>query len=187
MWFATWNGLYKFDGYTFKNYKAHPGDNIELSNNRLDYIKEDRYGYIWMQTYDHQVYRFNPRTGQFQAIPYGKYSSQDIYVLSTGDIWITTTQGELLHVSTHPETHELTAVNFFNTNKIHTSGKVNGIYLDKQQEPWILTENGLYRASTDAGKTAVQSYFTSQSEKYSFYDAQKLEVIFILPRQKGGC
>ena len=22
MWFATWDGLYKFDGYTFNNYKA---------------------------------------------------------------------------------------------------------------------------------------------------------------------
>ncbi len=36
MWFATWDGLYKFDGYTFNNYKAHPGDSIGLSNNRLD-------------------------------------------------------------------------------------------------------------------------------------------------------
>ena len=26
LWFATWNGLNKFDGYTFKNYKAFPGD-----------------------------------------------------------------------------------------------------------------------------------------------------------------
>lgn len=133
MWFATWNGLYKFDGYTFKNYKAHPGDNIELSNNRLDYIKEDRYGYIWMQTYDHQIYRFNPKTGQFQAVPYEKYSSQDIYVLSTGDIWFTTLQGELVHVSTHPDTHELTVVNFFKTNQIPVPEKVNKIYQDKQQ------------------------------------------------------
>ena len=43
LWFATWDGLYKFDGYTFKNYKAHPGDSIGLSNNRLDNIKEDKY------------------------------------------------------------------------------------------------------------------------------------------------
>lgn len=57
MWFATWDGLYKFDGYTFNNYKAHPGDSIGLSNNRLDNIKEDRYGYIWVQSYNHQVYR----------------------------------------------------------------------------------------------------------------------------------
>ena len=44
MWFATWDGLYKFDGYTFNNYKAHPGDSIGLSNNRLDNIKEDKIG-----------------------------------------------------------------------------------------------------------------------------------------------
>lgn len=24
IWFATWNGLNKFDGYTFKNYKSIP-------------------------------------------------------------------------------------------------------------------------------------------------------------------
>ena len=60
MWFATW---------------AHPGDSIGLSNNRLDNIKEDKYGYIWVRSYDHQVYRFNPRTEQFQAIPYENYLS----------------------------------------------------------------------------------------------------------------
>ena len=54
MWFATWDGLYKFDGYTFKNYKAHPGDSIGLSNNRLDNIKEDKYGCIWVQSYDNK-------------------------------------------------------------------------------------------------------------------------------------
>lgn len=174
MWFATWNGLYKFDGYTFKNYKAHPGDNIELSNNRLDYIKEDRYGYIWMQTYDHQIYRFNPKTGQFQAVPYEKYSSQDIYVLSTGDIWFTTLQGELVHVSTHPDTHELTVVNFFKTNQIPVPEKVNKIYQDKQQNQWILTENGLYRVNMTTGKAIVQSYFVNQpTGKQSFYDASE--------------
>ena len=84
MWFATWDGLYKFDGYTFNNYKAHPGDSIGLSNNRLDNIKEDRYGYIWVQSYNHQVYRFNPRLERFQAIPYDNYLSLDMYVLPDG-------------------------------------------------------------------------------------------------------
>ena len=100
MWFATWDGLYKFDGYTFNNYKAHPGDSIGLSNNRLDNIKEDRYGYIWVQSYNHQVYRFNPRLERFQAIPYDNYLSLDMYVLPCGDVWIITVQNELIHIST---------------------------------------------------------------------------------------
>lgn len=104
MWFATWDGLYKFDGYTFKNYKAQPGDSIGLSNNRLDNIKEDKYGYIWVRSYDHQVYRFNPRTEQFQAIPYENYLSQDIYVLSCGDVWVVTALNELIRITIQPDT-----------------------------------------------------------------------------------
>ena len=26
LWFSTWNGLHRFDGYTFKNYKTYPGE-----------------------------------------------------------------------------------------------------------------------------------------------------------------
>ncbi|MFR5760127.1 MAG: two-component regulator propeller domain-containing protein [Bacteroides cellulosilyticus] len=26
IWFSTWNGLNKFDGYTFKNYKSISGE-----------------------------------------------------------------------------------------------------------------------------------------------------------------
>ena len=28
IWLATWNGLEKFDGYTFKNYKAYPETDV---------------------------------------------------------------------------------------------------------------------------------------------------------------
>ncbi len=107
MWFATWDGLYKFDGYTFKNYKAHPGDSIGLSNNRLDNIKEDKYGCIWVQSYDHQIYRFNPKTELFQAIPYKNYLSQSLYVLPCGDVWVVTTQNELIHITIHPENGDM--------------------------------------------------------------------------------
>ena len=29
IWLATWNGLEKFDGYTFKNYKSYPTDDTK--------------------------------------------------------------------------------------------------------------------------------------------------------------
>ena len=35
LWMATWNGLEKFDGYTFKNYKSYPTDRVKLQYNRL--------------------------------------------------------------------------------------------------------------------------------------------------------
>lgn len=187
MWFTTWDGLYKFDGYTFKNYKAHPGDNIELSNNRLEYIKEDCYGYIWIQSYDHKVYRFNPVTEQFQSIPYESYSAQNIYVLPTGSIWITTIHNDLLHITTNPQNHTLTVTDFFKSQQISSPGKVNNIYLDRQQNQWILTEQGIYSFNANSQKKQVTSFFTSLSPQNStpFYDAIENENSIYFSSQKG--
>ena len=47
IWFSTWNGLGKYDGYTFKNYKAYPGDGCTLTSNRLYSITPNQHGDIW--------------------------------------------------------------------------------------------------------------------------------------------
>ena len=31
IWMSTWDGLYRYDGYRFINYKARPGDNCPQS------------------------------------------------------------------------------------------------------------------------------------------------------------
>ena len=38
LWFATWDGINRFDGYTFKTYKARQGDYIRLAKYRVDHI-----------------------------------------------------------------------------------------------------------------------------------------------------
>ena len=53
MWFSTWNGFYKFDGYSFKGYKNHiKGEEYGPINDRIEYITEDKNGYIWTLNYD---------------------------------------------------------------------------------------------------------------------------------------
>ena len=42
IWFSTWNGLNRYDGYTFKNYKAYPGDGCTLTSNRILRIVPDQ-------------------------------------------------------------------------------------------------------------------------------------------------
>ena len=61
IWFSTWNGLNKFDGYTFKNYKAFPGDGCTLTSNRLAKITQTQTCDIWCQTYDLRIYLFDSR------------------------------------------------------------------------------------------------------------------------------
>jgi len=62
MWFTTWDGLCKFDGYKFITYRLSPNTNPEAKSNRLDYIYEDKYNTIWILSYDKQAYRFDPQT-----------------------------------------------------------------------------------------------------------------------------
>lgn len=69
MWFSTWNGINKFDGYTFKTFKARQDNQIALTSNRVDNMKLDRYGFIWLQTYDDRAFRFDPRTEVFESVP----------------------------------------------------------------------------------------------------------------------
>ena len=48
MWFATFNGLCRYDGKNYHTYHSIPGDTTSLSNNRIEFIKEDKDGYIWV-------------------------------------------------------------------------------------------------------------------------------------------
>ena len=35
MWFATWNGLNRYDGYEFQCFKSRPGDGIDIPSDRI--------------------------------------------------------------------------------------------------------------------------------------------------------
>ena len=93
MWFGTWDGLNKFDGYEFTVYKSHPGDHSNIANNRIDYIHEDKFGYIWFQTYDGKIHRLTLKTEQFYSLPYS--TSRFVYSVERSNRFIETSNGEL--------------------------------------------------------------------------------------------
>lgn len=96
LWFGTWNGLNKFDGYTFKNYKTSYKDGYILNTNRISQIAETKYGDIWCQAYDGRVYMFDNQTEKFidvlgsvaETMITNNYADH-IYTLSKGISWIT--------------------------------------------------------------------------------------------------
>ena len=50
MWFATRDGLNRYDGNTFVVYKNNPNDPGSLSSNFIQDLIEDDHGYLWIAT-----------------------------------------------------------------------------------------------------------------------------------------
>ncbi len=68
MWFGTWDGLNRFDGYTFTTYKSTPQSGQKMQNNRIHFIYEDSLQSIWIQTYDGNLHRFDKHTERFYSL-----------------------------------------------------------------------------------------------------------------------
>src|SRR4029077_11323171 len=64
MWFATRDGLNRYDGNTFVVYKNNPDDPTSLSSNFIQALMEDDHGDLWIAT-NTGVNRFDPTIERF--------------------------------------------------------------------------------------------------------------------------
>jgi len=73
MWFGTWDGLNKYDGYKFTIYDTHNG----LSNETINTILEAEDGKIWVGT-EYGLNCINRRTGEISIFYHDPYDSSSI-------------------------------------------------------------------------------------------------------------
>jgi hypothetical protein len=148
MWFGTYDGLNKFDGYTFRCFKGRDNQKYKMSNFRIDKVKEDNQGFVWIVTTDNKIYRFNPYTESFLPIPqyldeYKDYDKplRQIQISSDGKIWLYNESGnnDYFRVDNANDNIKLT---HFKTLSSKSSSKVNRIYEDKKHDVWVLTSTG---------------------------------------------
>jgi ligand-binding sensor domain-containing protein len=64
MWFGTWGGLDRFDGYTFTTFKPDRQDSTALCNQFVWSLCEDSLKNLWVGTYG-GLDRLDRRTGAF--------------------------------------------------------------------------------------------------------------------------
>jgi signal transduction histidine kinase/ligand-binding sensor domain-containing protein/ActR/RegA family two-component response regulator len=65
MWFATQDGLNRYDGYEFVVYHSDPEDPSSLSDDFVQAILEDPSGALWLGTNTGGLNRFDPHSGWF--------------------------------------------------------------------------------------------------------------------------
>ena len=64
IWFATPDGLNKYDGYEFTSYRHEPYDETSLAANSINDIFVDQFGVFWVGSFD-GLNRYNPATDRF--------------------------------------------------------------------------------------------------------------------------
>lgn len=152
MWFATWDGLNRFDGRHFKVYKGLAGDPNGFTNNRLNSIKEDPFGYLWIYTNDLKIYRFNPSTEKFQSLSVQTGDSKDVVtktvqyirLLPKNDVCLLTyTDGcYLVHVS--EDGRDIVNIKYLCKKNGNLAGDlVKEVFKDTNNQFWFLTDKGL--------------------------------------------
>lgn len=106
MWFGTWYGLCSFDGDKFKSYNNREGVSSDIPPRKIQYILEDRNGFLWIKTIDHKLYLFNKWKETYHAVydDMKNYSenAQIIKIQATpeGDVLMLTKNKNLLCGST---------------------------------------------------------------------------------------
>lgn len=122
IWISSWNGLSRYNGYEFKNFKAKQGDNCPLTSNRILKIRETKNADIICKC-ENGYYLFKRKEKRFAALNNMKSDFGDRYRPSESTL---RTIGEL------PD--------FKNT-------EFNVLYRDRQQGFWVYSHSGLYRVS----------------------------------------
>lgn len=105
MWFATRNGLNRYDGNSFVVYKHSNGDSLSLSSNHVTALAEDDRGNLWVGTMNglnrmdlrvDRVYSLNDMAAYKQSPLYHTWISS-LYVDRQKRFWVGTNKGLYLY------------------------------------------------------------------------------------------
>lgn len=185
IWFSTWNGLNRYDGYTFKNYKAYPGDGCTLTSNRILRIVPDQQNNIWCQTYDARVYLFDSHQEKFIDILQSfeqksgeTYIVRKIYALSKGVSWIVCDHGAFRVDEQKLENEDKGAITPYTPEIGNLPGRnISRIEQDADGDEWIFTDKSvcIVGQKTISDKTHFTS-FCENNEKMYLISSKRLAI-----------
>lgn len=87
LWFGTKDGLNRFDGYTFKNFRHNPIESNGIGSNYIFSLAEDSFQNIWVGT-SNGLYQYNPVVERFTLLEETRGKSIiEVTVDRKGEVW----------------------------------------------------------------------------------------------------
>jgi signal transduction histidine kinase/ligand-binding sensor domain-containing protein/DNA-binding response OmpR family regulator len=142
LWFATEDGLNKFDGTGFTVYRHQKKDSTSLKSNDVSALYEDRSGRIWVGTIMGALHLYDRRKDSFVRIK-TFHSINSICEDGQGKIWAGTTQGLIV---IDPHTFHIQTFTSDPAIPAPVAGKhVHRVFRDRSQQMWVGTRDGLFK------------------------------------------
>ena len=161
LWISTVDGLNKYDGYSFTNYRFDPDDPYSISANWNSSVFADSSDNLWLILSTGGITRYNKSTNRFYryALENKKNGKDPSYVStffcdSRGDIWLGTFKDGLYRIKKTDDTSGIgkeDVINYYPTegDEKSLSGKrVFSISEDAENNIWVCTNNGLTKITT---------------------------------------
>ncbi|MCG8373322.1 MAG: hypothetical protein MI700_07300 [Balneolales bacterium] len=151
LWFATEDGLNRYDGYEFKIYRNDPYDAFSISSNQISTILEDQDGAIWVGTKGGGLNKFDREQDRFLRFQHDETDSKSIshnFVTALFQdplgVILVGTQGGLNILE--PATNEFRIYNAVDEHEGISEARITTLYKDRNEFIWIGTaEDGLYQ------------------------------------------
>ncbi len=157
LWFGTYNGVNRFDGYSFTSYK-YPGDSIIIRNEFQGSICEDGDGNIWIASHSGGLEKLSPQTGIFTNYLPNSHQPKNhwsnfvlcVYVDRNNVMWVGTGNG----FYNYDRIDETFTSYKHDENDPQSLGhnSVNAIYEDRSGTIWLATGGGLDRFDRESNK-----------------------------------
>ena len=159
MWFATHDGLNRYDGYEFKTFKPNPNNQNSISSNLIWRIVEDEENNLWIGTTGNGLNRYNKKTEKFtrfvndqkdkRSLP--DNTVREVFVDSKNRLWVATLKGMSMADLSKP----LDSISFshfeLSSSDVFFGGQivVMSIAEDSKGQVWVGTSKGLHKLSRD--------------------------------------
>ena len=155
MWFATRDGLNRYDGNAFVVYKNNPSDPGSLSSNFIQDLMEDSHGDLWIAT-NTGVNKFDPETERVTRYLHDSNNPNSIggaYVASIaqdrrGYLWFGTEANGLDKFD--PATQAFT--HYRNDSDGQFVGRITQVIADSHGQIWFVGQRGLFRLDPATGQ-----------------------------------
>ncbi|MGM9509094.1 two-component regulator propeller domain-containing protein [Larkinella sp. GY13] len=159
LWFATYGGINRFDGYAFKGYQYDARDTTTLGGNHVIDLWEDPNGFIWAAISNGGLARLDPKTDRVKRFMANRNRARSLHTNDVtavrgdryGNIWVGTIEG-LCRFDPKTETFTRYRCDPADPTSPSTNTMISDLHESNDGTIWVATiDHGVNRISYKPG------------------------------------